>query len=271
MWVGLGGGVDGFRIALDGRAPEISESTNQFAMELKIAQNAEKKRRTLIPEFPDQVSDLTITQVEGFVHLSWKKQDDVESYRVYRNNLPGNMFKLLTSNITEPNFTEKAMGTHKYEYTVVAVRNHMQGHYAEPVTTKAGWASLDGKIEAEWASQFEGTTMSFSSDENDRGGSVLTGRVGIDENATINYQIDVPASGEYQFEYRVATPRDTKGFELFANDKKVGSFKVSKTGGYHDWATQQGDSIKLKKGKQTIRIKSLDKNWKLNWIQLKLK
>jgi len=265
------GGVDGFRVALDGSAPKMSKATKIFAKELKREQIAEKKRRALIPEFPEKVTDLKISKNEGFVTLSWEKKDEAESYRIYRNNLPGTMFKLLASNITDTSFTEKANGTHRYDYTVVAVRNHMQSHYAQPVTTEAGWTSVKEKVEAEWASHFEGTTISFSSDENDRGGSVLTGRVGIDENAIMNYQIEVPSSGEYQFEYRVATPRDTKGFELFANDKKVGTYTVTKTGGYHDWATQNGASIKLKKGKQTLKIKSLDKNWKLNWILLKLK
>lgn len=270
---GFAGGVDGFRIALSGKSPKQSKATSVFAKNLKLAQIAEKKRRQLIPEFPEKVVNLKIQQKDGLVTLNWdkSKQEDVEGYRVYRNNLPGTMFKLLSTNIKENSFSEKAAGSHRYEYTVVAVRNHMQSHYAEPVTTEAGWTSINGKIEAEWASKFEGTSISFSSDDNDRGGSVLTGRVGIDENAEMNYQIEVPLTGEYRLEYRVATPRDTKGFELYANDKKVGSYKVSKTGGYHDWATQNGSTFKLKKGKNTLRIKSLDKNWKLNWIQLKLK
>ena len=267
------GGVDGFRIALDGKAPKFSKDTKLFSSALSKAQTAELKRRALIPEFPEKVSNLKIVQSNDVVTLRWDKsnQENVISYRIYRNNLAGNMFKLHVTNLKENSFSEKAAGSHRYEYTVVAVRDHMQSHYAQPVSTEAGWTSIEGKIEAEWASQFEGTSISFSSDENDRGGSVLTGPVGIDENATITYQIDVPAAGEYQFEYRVATPRDTKGFELFANDKKVGSYKVFKTGGYHDWATQNGASIKLKKGKQTLKIMSVDKNWKLNWIRLKLK
>ncbi|MCW8997257.1 MAG: SUMF1/EgtB/PvdO family nonheme iron enzyme, partial [Kangiellaceae bacterium] len=267
------GGVDGFRIALDGSAPKQSKATKRFAKELKHAQTVEQKQRDLIAEFPKAVSNLKIKQKGNFVKLSWDKSNSegVEGYRIYRNRVSGNMFTLLASNITDSSFTDSNVGPYKYDYTVVAVRNHLQSNYAEPVTTQAGWTSISDKVEAEWASEFSGTAISFSSDDNDRGGSVLTGSVGISEEAVIKYQIDAPKSGTYQLEYRVATPRDTKGFELLANDKSAGKNKVVKTGGYHDWATQKGVSVFLKKGKNTLTLKSLDQNWKLNWLQLKLK
>lgn len=267
------GGVDGFRIAIGAPAPKQSKATKRFAKELKQAQLKEEKRRQIIPEFPQAVTNLKLKQKNGTVTLTWSEsqQNNVESYRIYRNAVPGTMFHLLASNIKETTFTDTNVGPYKYDYTVVAVRNHMQSYYAEPVTTKAGWASAMDKIEAEWASEFSGTDISFSSDDNDRGGSVLTGRGGIGDDAVMKYQVKVAKAGKYQLEYRVATPRDTKGFEIYGNDKKVGVNKVAKTGGYHDWATQQGVSVYLKKGKNTLTLKSLDNNWKLNWLQLKLK
>lgn len=267
------GGVDGFRVALDGTAPKFSEATKKFAKALKQAQANEQKRRELIPDFPEAVSNLTIKHKHNKVTLSWDKgqQEDIEGYRIYRNRVSGTMFTLLASNITDTCFVDANVGPYKYEYTVVAVRNHLQSRYATPVSTKPGWPSVADKIEAEWASEYSGTAFTFSSDDNDRGGSVLSGREGIAGDAVITYQLDAPKSGSYQVEYRVATPRDTKGFEIYSNDKKLGSYKVTKTGGYHEWATQKGESVYLKKGKNTLTLKSLDKNWKLNWLQLKLK
>ena len=68
--------------------------------------------------------------------------------------------------------------------------------------------------------------------------------------------------------YRVATPRDTKGFEVLANDKSIGIELVTQTGGYHEWQTQQGLEVELKKGQNIVTLKSLDNNWKLNWLSL---
>ena len=264
------GGVDGFRIALDGRAPKNSKATKLFADSLKNAQSQERKRRELIPEFPEVITNLKIEQSDNSVTLTWDKSatDKAESYRVYRNNIQGKMFKLLATNLKQTSFTDASPGQHKYEYSVVAVKNHMQSHYSKPVSTKAGWVSVPGKIEAEWTSEFEGTSISFSSD-NERGGYSLTGADGIADNATIKYQIEVAKSGNYQFEYRVASPDDRKGFEVLVNDNKLAQNLVSKTGGYHDWSTQQGEDIYLDKGKHTLTLKSKDSNWKLNWLALK--
>jgi len=43
---------------------------------------------------------------------------------------------------------------------------------------------------------------------------------------------------------------------------------VTQTGGYHEWQTQQGLELQLKKGQNTVTLKSLDNNWKLNWLSL---
>ncbi|WP_157465969.1 hypothetical protein [Colwellia sp. TT2012] len=43
---------------------------------------------------------------------------------------------------------------------------------------------------------------------------------------------------------------------------------VTATGGYHEWQTQQGLAVELHKGKNTVTLKSLDNNWKLNWLML---
>ena len=55
---------------------------------------------------------------------------------------------------------------------------------------------------------------------------------------------------------------------VLIDDKEVLIEKVIKTGGYNEWETQQGGTFNLKKGKFSLVIKSLDKNWKLNWLEL---
>ena len=267
------GGVEGFRVALDGTHSKVSKQTKYFVKELKTAQQSERARRNAMLPYPDPVTNLTINQQDvtggSLVTLTWdkSKQDDVESYRVYRNAAAGNMFKLLASNLIETTFKDANVAGHIYEYTVVAVRRNQQSDYSNVVATLSSWVTVPGRIEAESAVKISGSSLARTSDVD--GKYNLTGGGGIGADAEFVYQIDVEKAGEYMLEYRVAAPRDTKGFELYYQDKKLAEKTISKTGGYHDWQTQQGFNIYLEKGKNTLHLKSLDTNWKLNWLSVK--
>jgi len=263
------GGVDGFRVALDGSAPKQSKATKRFASSLKLAQIKEQKRRDARSDFPDVVTNLKLRQEGDMVTLTWdkSKQEGIEGYRVYRNEVSGTMVKLLASNLKEPKFQLSDTNTLIHDYHVVAVKNHQQGHYGEAAKTMAGWAKVPGRVEAEAAAEISDTQLARTSDVD--GNYNLTGRGGIGSQAKMDYQLEVTKSGNYTLSYRVAAPRDTKGFALVVNGKEMNIQKVAKTGGYHEWQTQAGTSIYLKKGKNTLTLKSLDNNWKLNWLAVK--
>jgi len=263
------GGVDGFRVALDGKAPTLSSESKSFLTKLTFAQQQEQKRRDIQPAFPVPVNNVKLQQDDGSISITWDKStdEDVESYRVYRNEVAGGMFKLLATNLTETSFTEKHVGVMKIEYSVVAVKYHQQSYYSEPVSTIAGWVKIPGRVEAESAAESSDSSLTRTSDVD--GGYNFTGIGGIGADASFKYQIEVPEAGLYTLEYRVASPRDTKGFEVLANDKSIGIELVTTTGGYHEWKTQQGLEIQLNKGKNTVTLKSLDNNWKLNWLAVK--
>lgn len=265
--VDFAGGVDGFRLALDGQAPKQSKQTKYFANALKQEQQSEQMRRDSRHEFPEAVTGLAINQDDNKVTLNWDKsaKEDV-TYRVYRNKVQGTMFKLLATNLENNQFVDPNPKSHKYDYTVVAVQNHMQSMYASSVSTDAGWLSSNARLEAQWAAGYEGTVLTQTSDES--GGYNFTGAGGISDGASITFNVMAEKTGRYKLQYRVATPRDTKGFELIHNDKTIGINSVVKTGGYHEWDTQNGTEIYLQKGQNTITLKSLDNNWKLNWLSL---
>lgn len=267
--VDFAGGVDGFRIALDGKAPKLSKSTKRFKKALRHAQSNEQARRDLIAELPNKVENVKLTQQDNLVQLSWDKSQDSEvtSYRVYKNAVKDAMFKLVATNIQTPSYSLISDSDHSVEYTVVAVKNHLQGPYSDPIATATGWSNVPGQIEAEWAKTITGASVALTSDESR--GHNLTGRDGIENDATMIYQINVAKAGDYTLEYRVATPNDTKGFEVYLGDTKLTTANVSKTGGYHEWKTQSKNNLALPKGKHTLTIKSLDSHWKLNWLALK--
>jgi len=259
------GGVDGFRVALDGATPKMSKQTKLFAKSLGHAQQYEQKRRDSRHPLPEQVQGLTLQQEGDLVTLNWEKSEQEGiSYRVYRNFAQGQIFKLHAANVTKTQFKDADANKFKYEYSVVAVKNHMQSMYSEPVSTLAHWFNVPGKLQAQWSSDIEGTTLANTSDES--GDFNLTGRGGIGDKAVIQFQVIAEKAGEYQLEYRVAAPRDTKGFEFVSNGKTLGTNTVAKTGGYHEWQTQKGIKVRLEKGQNLITLKSLDNNWKLNWL-----
>jgi len=264
------GGVEGFRVALDGKSSAVSSDTKLFSKELKTAQTNEQKKRDAVLPYPEKVTNLTLKQANGLVTLTWDKslQEGIESYRIYRNAGIGGSFKLMAANVVETSFKDANVDGLRYEYTVVAVRQHQQSDYSDVVTTNAPVGQVPGRIEAEGAVEMEGADVTRTSDV--EGKYNLTGFGGISDSAEITYQIAVKKSGKYSLSYRVATPRDTKGFSILVNGKEVAIEKLSKTGGYNEWKTQHGGTLDLNKGKVTLLIKSLDDNWKLNWLDLKL-
>jgi formylglycine-generating enzyme required for sulfatase activity len=263
------GAVEGFRIAVDGAAPALTSSTKRFVKELKTAQRSEQLKRDAMLPYPATVKNLTLNQEEGLVTLSWDKspQTDVESYRIYRNAATGSTFKLLAANLVETTFKDANIDSHRYEYTVVAVRHHQQSDYSNTVQTQASWVYIPGRLEAESAVELSNSSVRRTSDS--EGKFNLTGSGGIGNEAIIGYQLEVAESGNYNLSYRVAAPRDTKGFAILLNDKKLAAEQITKTGGYNEWQTQTGAKVYLNKGKHKLTIQSLDNNWKLNWIDFK--
>ncbi|MFT5758833.1 MAG: sulfatase activating formylglycine-generating enzyme [Alteromonadaceae bacterium] len=264
------GGVEGFRVALDGNVPTISSNTKLFSKQLQTAQKNEQHRRDAVLPYPAKVTHLSISQANGLVTLTWDKsvQEGIDSYRIYRNAGIGGSFKLMASNLVETTFKDANVDGLKYEYTVVAVRRHQQSDYSDVVTTEAPIGQVPGRIEAEGAVKIAGAGVTRTSDLD--GKYNLTGFGGISNTAEITYQIDVEKSGAYSLSYRVAAPRDTKGFSVLVDGKEIIIAKIVKTGGYNEWSTQQAGTLNLKKGKITLVIKSLDDNWKINWLAFKL-
>lgn len=268
------GGLEGFRLALDGPQQNVTESTQVFKRDLKQAQQFERQRRDSLTPYPETVKNVTLNQVDGLVVLNWDKslQKGIESYRIYRNERPGTRFRLIASNIVANQFKDANADFHQYEYSVVAVRNKQQGDYSAVVTTDAGMkVSIPGRVEAETAFVMNGKTIRLKRTSDTDIGYNVTGRGGIPASATLEYVLDVEKSDNYILSYRVTSPRDTKGFTILINDKEVTTSKITKTGGWNNWQTQTGNDVYLKSGKNTMTVKSLDNNWKLNWLEFKLK
>jgi len=263
------GGVDGFRLALDGDAPELSNESKQFLANLNFAQEQEQKRRDLKPDYPDAVTNLKLKQTNKAVTLTWDYSEDsfLVSYRVYRNAVSGKRFKLIATNLTNTQFIDANAEPNKYEYTVVAVKQNVQSHYSAPVEKKSNLINIPGKIEAEWASEFNGSLITYG-EYDDRYGFSLEAQTDNKDKAILKYQLNASKSGKYKLKYHISSPEDLEGFEIYTNDKISGVSNIVKTGTEKEWQTQQSISVFLEKGKNTLTLKSLNNNWKLDWLEL---
>ena len=264
------GGVDGFRLALDGAAPAESEATRQHRLDLNFAQQQERKRRAQHRPIPEPVTHVKLNQEENKITLNWEyseKSHDI-SYRVYRNAVKDKMFKLLADNITTTHFIDANSGPNEYEYTVVAVKQHMQSQYSPSVLTQASYIDASQRIEAEWAVDQSGSSVSYA-EYGDRDGFSLKGNVDDEQRAQLKYELTIPESGDYQLYYHVSAPETIEAFEISVDGTKLANAVISKTGDEKVWETQQAIQLSLKEGQHSLALQSLNDNWKLDWLELR--
>ena len=261
------GGIEGFRLAIDGQSPEKTAATIAFEQDLSVEQARVKKRYEKSTDYPETIQNLKIEQNDGIVALRWDavEKGGFHTYRVYRTLFEGGRYRLIADNLMKPEFRDANADAHIYEYSVVALKDSRQGDYSNVVKTNAGWVPLTTRLEAEHYAKREGTTPSYSHDEH-RLAAGITGRGGIGENAVVDYQVDIQEGGTFELSHRVAGTKDGKGYELWLDGQKIASATVQDTGGYWEWKTQSGGTVTLPKGRHHLQLRSLDNNWKLNWI-----
>ncbi len=126
-------------------------------------------------------------------------------------------------------------------------------------TVSSGWST---QIEAEnWVVQ-SGTQTEPCSE----GGQ----NVGwIDANDWMVWDVNIPSSGTYNVEYRVASLNGGGQLQLeqAGGSPVFGSLGVPGTGGWQNW-TSISHNVNLNGGQQQIAIKALSGGWNLNWLKI---
>ena len=124
-----------------------------------------------------------------------------------------------------------------------------------------GYTSIPAKIEAEdFDDATEGRTESVS-DGNDN-----TLNVGwIDAGESLSYNINVPTSGTYTIDFRVASLNQNIRFDVLQGSTFIGSINSNATGGWQTWKTIETD-VSLSAGNQTIKLVAIGGGWNINWL-----
>ncbi|MDO6761413.1 carbohydrate-binding protein [Tamlana sp. 2_MG-2023] len=99
----------------------------------------------------------------------------------------------------------------------------------------------------------------------DSGGGLNVGW--IDTGDYLEYDIDVPASGSYKFEFRVASKTNTSKFDFYQDGTKLSNVNKASTGSYQSWVTTS-KTVDLSAGSSTLKLLATGGGWNINWIRI---
>ncbi len=83
----------------------------------------------------------------------------------------------------------------------------------------------------------------------------------------MDYTINVPTSGEYTVNYRVASPVTSGQVQLKVGSSVLATTSITNTGGWQNWATQSA-TVNLNSGNQTVRLYVSGQLFNINWFEL---
>jgi beta-glucanase (GH16 family) len=91
----------------------------------------------------------------------------------------------------------------------------------------------------------------------------------IDANDWVVWNVNVPATGTYTVQYRVASLNGGGVLQLerAGGSPVYGQVSVPSTGGWQNWVTVS-HQVQLTAGQQQIAVKALAGGWNLNWLKI---
>ncbi|WP_075341065.1 polysaccharide lyase family 7 protein [Tenacibaculum agarivorans] len=123
--------------------------------------------------------------------------------------------------------------------------------------------TVPSRIQAEDFTNQQGTRTENTADT---GGGLNVGY--IDAGDYLEYEIDVPSTNDYAFEFRVASLNKTIRFDVLSNGNRLAGISKETTNGWQNWITTK-KTIRLNQGKQTLRLLATDGGWNINWLEIK--
>jgi predicted alpha-1,6-mannanase (GH76 family) len=121
-----------------------------------------------------------------------------------------------------------------------------------------------GKIQAENFTEMDGIQVENTFDV---GGGKNVGY--IEANDWMEYSINVPESGKYVLNFRMAG-KNPGTLLIQQSGETLETVAIPATGGWQNWITVEGISVDLSEGTQTIRILAQTSGWNINWWSAEL-
>ena len=126
--------------------------------------------------------------------------------------------------------------------------------------------AVEGRVEAENYNDMLGIKTQATSDA---GGGENVGFIDADD--WMDYLVYVKETGEYFVDFRVASAGKEIQLELKKGDEVLGTLQTPTSGGWQSWKTaRMSETVRLSKGKQTIRVYAKGGGWNFNWVDFTL-
>lgn len=123
------------------------------------------------------------------------------------------------------------------------------------------YTSVPARLEAENYSSMSGIQVEITKDIS---GIVNVGY--IDAGDWLEYNIDVPVTGDYTVYFRISANANTN-LELRENNVAIQTLQIPTSGGWQNWKTLQ-TNINLTSGKHKLRIFTNKGSFNLNWLEI---
>jgi lysophospholipase L1-like esterase len=158
--------------------------------------------------------------------------------------------------------TVSGLAQGSYIFRLTVTDNAGATAFDDVLVTVNGSTSSSSRIEAENWSAMSGVLT-----ENCTEGTLDVGW--IDNADWMEYSVNVPTTGSYTINFRIATPYTSAQFQVKNSGGSVlATVNVPTTGGFQSWQTTTA-TINLAAGTQTIRLQSTTgAGWNINWLEI---
>jgi len=244
-----------------------SYATQAYEVHSGLAQWMTSATAPEVFQLPARPTGLKLTEGAGSNTLSWSASSDakVTGYNVYRSTSSAGGFTKLADKVAAATYTDTtaAPGT-TYYYVVSSITAVNESYYSDVASTSVQYVPVSATLQAEAFTAMSGVELENCSDT---GGGQDVGH--FDPDDYIEFKISVATAGNFTIDYRLATANGSAGFEVWVDGvKTVAAMAVPNTGGWQTWVTQASTPFALAAGNHTLRLKSVGKEWNINWLKV---
>ncbi len=218
-------------------------------------------------QLPARPANLKLAEGAGGNALTWDASADakVTGYSVYRANGAGGNYTKLAEKVTANKYTDStAVNGTTYFYAVTSLTAVNESYYSDAASTVIQAVPVPATLQAEAFTAMSGVELENCSDT---GGGQDVGHFDADD--YIEFKISVATAGSFTLDYRLATANGSTGFEVWVDGAKaVDVMAVPNTGGWQTWITKTSAPFAMTAGNHTLRLKSVGKEWNINWLKV---
>jgi endoglucanase len=218
-------------------------------------------------QLPARPVGLKLTEGAGGNALGWTASSDakVTGYNVYRASSVAGSYAKLADKVTTAAYNDAtAVPGTTYYYVVTALTAANESYYSDAASTAVQHVPVPATLQAEAFTAMSGIQLENTGDT---GGGQNVGH--FDPDDYIEFKISVATAGQFTIDYRLATANGSTGFEVWVDGvKALNAMAVPNTGGWQTWVTQTSAPLAMAAGNHTLRLKSVGKEWNLNWVKV---